>query len=284
VREWIDHDILFVKQLINGEGNFMSFEEFLTQFPGVRTNFVLYIGILNAIRSYSQKLNIIVNVSNTNTSNRYKLLDQKIWFTIKKGSKYIQTVFNNNKAIPAAITKWNHLFDNLNWKLIFSHCFKTTADVQLRWFQTRLLHRLLPTQRYLFLQKIVDSPTCNFCNQEEQTIPHMLHDCVVIQKFWTDLENMLKDKCQHCYNMGFSKELILFGVRLNTRTDKVMDLLLLLAKFYIYKCKLQDVYPNLQAFVAVLKNRFCIEKYLSVLNYTATKFEENWFPYFPVIS
>ena len=95
---------------------------------------------------------------------------------------------------------------------------------------------------------------------------------------------MLKDKCQHCNNLELSKELILFGVKHNVKTDTVIDFIFLQAKFFIYKCKLQESHPNLKAFLAILKNRYAIEKYLSVLNYKAHKFEENWLPYQDIIT
>ena len=57
-------------------------------------------------------------------------------------------------ALSAGVRKWNQKFDDLNWKNIYRKCFETTIDTQLRWFQVRLKHRILPTGEFLFLRKI----------------------------------------------------------------------------------------------------------------------------------
>ena len=55
--------------------------------------------------------------------------------------------------------------------------------------------------------------------------------------------NWLLKCCSHLGNLNLSLEVILFGVENNTKTDKIFDLLLLLAKLYIYinvKCKMTN--------------------------------------------
>ena len=54
--------------------------------------------------------------------------------------------------------------------------FKQICSTKLQWFQVSIIHRLLPTKKYLYDIKAVDSPNCYFCCQEE-TIPHMLWSC-----------------------------------------------------------------------------------------------------------
>lgn len=276
VKKWADHNILYVKQLLNDNGNFMNYGEFLIKFPDVRTNFILFQGILNAVRSYHRKLDVEL-------TSRYKLLDNKTWFSIKRGNKFIQKVLNENTVIPTAVAKWNISFESLDWKQIFSFCHTVSQDTQLRWFQLRLLHRLLPTQRYLFLNNLVDSPLCNFCEQEEQNIPHMLYDCDAVNEFWNNLMQIVKDKCIHCHNFQLDKEIVLFGIKENVQTDQVMDLMILLAKFYIYKCKLQNCRPVIQAFFAILKNTFTLEQHLATISNTTCQFNESWFMYLPLV-
>ena len=61
-------------------------------------------------------------------------------------------------------------------KIFYSTPFKQICSPKLQWFQVSIIHRLLPTKKYLYNIKAVDSPNCNFCYQEE-TIPHMLWSC-----------------------------------------------------------------------------------------------------------
>ena len=277
LQEWSNNSIFFIKQLINDHDDFMNYNEFCNKYPDVRTNFLTYAGILNAVKSYSRKMNMTI-------TSRYKCLDNKIWHCIKKGNKAVQKILNENIASPTCVPKWNNLFENLNWEDIFSHCYKTTIDPQLRWFHIRLLHRLLPTQRFLFLRNIVDSPLCNFCQQEEQSITHLFYDCDIVRQFWMQFHAQLRDKCQHVENFHFDKELIIFGTKTNIKNDQVIDLMVLLAKFYIYKCKLQNVNPDFRVFLVHLKNRHVTEQYASSVNGNRYDFDLKWFVYLPLFN
>ena len=257
VKEWYNNDIFFVNQLLNETGNFLNYEEFSVKFPNVRTIFLLFEGIIKAIKSYCQKNNILL-------TDEYNPFYNKVWFCIRKGNKVVQNILNENNSTPTATRKWNEIFENVDWKKVFIHCHKTTQDTQLRWFQTRLLHRLLPTQKFLHLCKLVDSPICNFCKEEEQSISHMLFECPIICKFWTDFQQLLRVQCQVCNNFALDKELVLFGTKKNMKTDSVIDFVLLFAKFYIYKCKLQDVKPTIPTFTSLLKDRYSLEKYMHI--------------------
>ena len=78
--------------------------------------------------------------------------------------------------------------------------------------------------------------------------------------FWTALTKLIHDKCTHCTRLSFSKELILFGLAENIRTDSALDSIILYAKFYIYKCKLKESLPILEQFVHELNHRVIVEK------------------------
>ena len=55
--------------------------------------------------------------------------------------------------------------------------------------------------------------------------------------------------------------LILFGLDQNVQTDRRFDLIILMAKFHIFKSKLQKGKPNVNIFIHSLKQRAVIEKY-----------------------
>ena len=50
LKEWIENDIITLGQLVNENGNFLSFESFKRKFPGVNTNFLIYQGVIEAIK------------------------------------------------------------------------------------------------------------------------------------------------------------------------------------------------------------------------------------------
>ena len=100
-----------------------------------------------------------------------------------------------------------------------------------------------------------------------------------MQGFWNDLLAELKSKCLHCERMVFKEELIVFGVATNVITDKALDLIILLAKFFIYKCKFQNTAPTIQAFLSHLRYRLKIEESCFAARYREQEFQQRWFPY-----
>ena len=53
LQEWVDAGILQVKDLVGPGGFFLSFDDFKIRFPTiVRTNFLLYHGVIQAIQQY----------------------------------------------------------------------------------------------------------------------------------------------------------------------------------------------------------------------------------------
>jgi hypothetical protein len=79
VKEWIDNDIFYIRQLVKEDGTFMIFNDFEQIYPFIKknTNFIVYAGILNAIQRFQRKLNI-------NLISKYKIHKPKIWTCIEK--------------------------------------------------------------------------------------------------------------------------------------------------------------------------------------------------------
>ena len=67
-----------------------------------------------------------------------------------------------------------------------------------------------------------------------------------------------------------------FGVLQNVFTDKVLDLIVMLAKFYISKCKWQETAPNLKVFLRILRDKYTVERYLHITTDKLRDFDLQW--------
>ena len=277
VQEWMDKGVITIEDVTDQNGEFLSFESFKEIHHDIATNFLVYSGIINAVKAYQKAVNIESEENCTGSGN-------KSWSLIMKRPKNVYSVLVKPKLSPACILKWSQEFVNLpNWKHIFLKCKKTTPDSQLKWFQFRLLHRLLPTKRFLYVRKLADSSACTFCSREEETISHLFWECQHTHKFWTDVNKWLNDNCVTCAGMVLTKTLIIFGVESNFKTDCVFDLLILMAKFHVYKCRLQEKIPNLRSFINIVKHRYLVEKYRHGISGSMGKFTVDWLPYRPLV-
>ena len=207
---------------------------------------------------------------------------KELWACITAGSRNIKNKLQEDNSLPTATKKWNQSFNNLKWKTIFKNAIKHSLDTQLQWFQLRLIHRILPTKKYLALCKLTDSSQCSFCNDNTESLSHLFWHCIHVRKFWEELQKLLYENCIHCTRFKFKEELILFGCAENVYTDKPMNLIILFAKFYIYKCKFESNKPSLKPFLQQLANRIRIEKTIANCNNKYNKHKEEWFVYEPL--
>ena len=274
IKEWVQSGILYINQLFNIEkGRFLSFAEFRERYPNLQQiNFLVYMGIIHAIEQLCDRYDIELTP-------HYRVMEvSKVWMVVLGGSKGVKSVFLASNIIPSAVTKWNNIFDDLMWKKIFACCFRF-QDVKLKWFQARVLHRLLPTKKFLYDCKITEDSVCTFCTADTQTIQHLLWNCVVVQTFWSSLKQMLVDNCVHIHSLTLSEELILFGVKHDVKTDFGFDYILVFAKFYIYKCYLKGTLPNVNTFLTIIKSNYLDIRVMASIEGNFTQFTKTWIPY-----
>ena len=105
---------------------------------------------------------------------------------------------------------------------------------------------------------------------------HLFWECKIVQNFWTHYVNWLMKSCNHICNLKLSLELMIFGCKDNLKTDSIFNLLLLLAKYFIYRCKLQMVQLNIINFQNEVKKRYEIEKSIYFSKTILKKFYMKW--------
>ena len=153
------------------------------------------------------------------------------------------SILNEYSETPKSVCKWNQLFAELNWGEIFCKPILTTKDTQLRWFQFRILHRLLPTGRYLYLRHLTETPMCDFCSHEEETLLHLFWECPAVQSFWSVHWSV------GTYKWNWICLWFCLALTKVYRLTWVFDLIFMKVKFHIFKSKLQKWKPNVNIFI-----------------------------------
>ena len=163
-----------------------------------------------------------------------------------------------------------------DWLESFKILIATTNDPKLRWIQYRILHHILTTNRSV--SKFLNNQTelCSFCNIKSETITHLFWECSKSQIFWKQLETKFNNRCFHSHNFRFTHNLVLFGHCEVIKTDKICDFIILMAKFYIYRCKVQSINLNINIFIKELFNRYKIE---NIICRNKNQFKNDWAPY-----
>ena len=81
----------------------------------------------------------------------------------------------------------------INWKKVYSLPFRTTLDSKLREFQYKILNNIVFTNDKLFRFGFSQSPNCTFCNEEPESLEHLLSCCKVSSEFWKEVLSWLKE-------------------------------------------------------------------------------------------
>ena len=104
---------------------------------------------------------------------------------------------------------------------------------------------------------MVDSPLCAFCNAEMESLECLLYFCKLSRFLWKGLLSWIAVEAHIVLNASLLD--ILFG-KFSIETDFLsVNHIVLLVKYYIYKCKLCKVIPSLSVFKAKLKATYIVE-------------------------
>ena len=278
-KNWIAKGVFQIGQLVDDLGNFLSYEEFKLKY-NVHVNFLNYMGCIKIVKKYFKSLDTeCTNNKFGNTPCYLNSINAQ-----KKGTKLFYKVLTNDNKLPNCCNRWEIIFnEKIDWKRCFS-VIQQINDTKLKWFQLRIVHRILATNVILKEMGIMQSNVCGFCNQDRDSIVHCLWDCTYVQSFWNDVNNFFQTNCVNAHYLTFSKHLILFGFDKTSRCEKTFDFILLFAKFFIYQMKFENTTPNLLSFRRRLKRRYDIELYNQKLKMNSVAFKTAWACYMPLIS
>ena len=133
----------------------------------------------------------------------------------------------------------------------------------------------------LYNMKVSTSENCTFCQAEKDSIQHIFWKCPCIKRFWQTFQQTVNETIVNM-NLSLTENIILFGCDDNFKSDSTFDLIILLAKFFIYKCKMEKINPEFQHYIHYLKRRYAIEKHVSLISLSQMNFVTRWHNYLPL--
>ena len=222
--------------------------------------------------------------SNIGDSIQLKIENSEVALT-NVSSKLLYRGFKSKKQVPpTAQKKIKEKFPQFpfDWKKIYSLPFTVTSETKIREFQYNVLNNMVFTNEKMFRLKMTDSPLCAFCKREVESFEHLFFFCDVTRTFWEALCSWLGE-CRVKFQ-PFTMTDIFFGV-FNTEDDFILlNHLILTAKFYIYKCKLNIVNPSLRVYKAKIRDVYQVEKTIATKQNKLTRHFQKWEKLLPHVS
>ena len=150
-----------------------------------------------------------------------------------------------------------------------------TKDTRLQSFQFKILHRIIACNKWLCQIKILEDPTCNFCDEEDDIV-HFFIKCQISDNFWKRFADWLQNTLE--INFKFSHYDILFGYTGDNKHKEVINYCLIKAKFHIYVEKLlkKPENVNILHYLYKLKNDLIVKSEQAILNKMYEKFYYTW--------
>ena len=186
---------------------------------------------------------------------------KKITLDVKKlTTRDVSKQLNMSQSTkPANQNYYDRLFNhlgNLNWEYFWTLPFQITTEERMRYFQYKILHRIIPSNSYLKLVNIRENETCHLC-QTKETIDHMFWECHQINSFWNEIETWLNEKIQSRIQLCY-KDIIL-GLEGHPRL-KVLNYIILSAKYYLFRNRFSNGKPYITTFSHFLSKKIEEEK------------------------
>ena len=272
-KSWYEKGIRYINDLIDSNGNMLTQEECEKKFS-LKLNYLSYYSICRVIKrkysTYIEKCH--KNLEEPLLPSHIKTLMYDI-----KGCRYMYKVLlGETNGLHSICLKWERHLDYIPEISIMRKynimIFRFTQDIRLRYFQYKILNRILFLNKQLFKMKIVNDDKCTFCGKELEDIVHFFYKCEISRKIWNETTNWIYERTQ--VRIEFTLENIIFGFE-DKRND-ALNCIVTLIKQQMFIYKLNNKIPSFNIMTKRVLQYYEDEKYIQIISGTYNKFLVKW--------
>ena len=104
-------------------------------------------------------------------------------------------------------------------------------------------------------ERLLTPTDVRFVKLKRKQINHLLWDCTYIETFWKQVLEWITKNTPHARSLNITEQLVIFGVKDDVTMDKVLDLIMLMAKYYSFRCRCLKAIPNFTCFSKKVRQR-----------------------------
>ena len=274
---WKDKGINIIHDIVNKAGHFLTTQE-IEQKYNFKCDFLQYNKLKDAIPSPWRKLLKTIQIPEETMNFR-----ESLHVNVGKSTKSINLVKNkeiywtfvNDIRIQSIIT--NKLERELGiqedkWKEVFTMP-RVVTNTKIRAFQYKLLYNLTPTNSYLKKISKSDTDKCNWCTEIDNTT-HYFATCSNLTPFWNSLATWCHGMLEE--EINFTVNNVLVGILEKSMKYETLNAILLMAKWHLYKNKLNQSDTFFYRFLCELKYNINLEKSIALKNNKLTEYNNKW--------
>lgn len=267
LKYWFENNIIWVDQLFNREGILFSYKDFLAEYgiPVTPGDYAKVFGAIPPGVCMLFKAQPRINPSQMSLLNPLCMSVGKICFSKTPGNnRHIRALLQKDvTSRPYVITFWSNFVDNIAWKKVWLLPNRYLITNKVKEVSFKMIHRIYPVKVYIEkrFKKDIDV-NCSFCGSCPETLLHLFWECPIVKEFWCNLCLFIVSNIDTKFLLYW--ENVLFGLAANEGNVNaifLINLLIIMAKFYIHKSKFLKKMPCIIAFHNEFKHYICSLKY-----------------------
>ena len=182
-----------------------------------------------------------------------------------------------DRYLPQIRFRLNNIFDiqEEEWKNIYCLPKTVNVDHKTKELQHKILNNYLNTNARLKRIKILDDDLCSFCNEEAETLEHLFLSCALVKKFWNEFLGWYLQFSQTEINIDYRT--VVLGWR-TADPPLLENFILLTAKSFIFRSKINSNPPSLIHFKKVLISCYLRERYSCIKYNKKMSLMDKWSP------
>ena len=134
------------------------------------------------------------------------------------------------------------------------------------------MYRILATNSLLLKMKLSKTDKCTFCKSQTETLIHLFWECPLTKTFWNEVFQFMNDIGLPCVS-EFNATDILCG---KEGENKVVNMISLNAKRYIYRTKMCSNIPYLNVFKKMIYFQYKVEQRIAFNTDKTEMFLNQW--------
>ena len=268
-----DKGLKYINQVFDNRLRlFYTFQYIKNVYALNASDFLKYHTLIQSIPTHwKAKLKIENNLNNNTQQN---LLTQIS--TQKSPNKYLYNIQLNritNSLVIKPHIKWEQEINNINWKIVHTIPIKSLINTKLRAFQYKYIMRIVPNNNFLFKCNINSTRLCDFCNMFNESNKHLFGECQWSRSFWTELQVFLNVKR---IDITLNYEIVSFGYIDQSSYSTLINCILIVAKYFIFKNKYEKNCPSFNNFKKYLKYHESLERLIAHSKDKLQEHDKKW--------
>jgi len=134
---------------------------------------------------------------------------------------------------------------------------KYIKSTYLKTLHYKILHKAFTTRSRLFLYKLISSPLCPFCEEEDDNLKHALYSCELSKLTWSNFQRWLNK-----YNITIQIQVsnIIFGIHENIAFSALLNIIMLQIKLILLSPKQSRRALSIEDIEHIVKDQLKIER------------------------